>query len=132
MGFQLDPAELQMLDTIGTQLGLAVENLELYAEVKESKQEALRNKLMQAESLDAMEQLVAAVRHEINNPLSTIIGNAELLMDRPADAVQDQEFLTRLEVILNNALRIADIVKQMQDISQDKIAELKRETDTQA
>jgi GAF domain-containing protein len=132
IGFQLNPAELQMLETIGTQLGLAVENLELFAEVKESRQKAHQEKLTQAERLDAMEQAVAAVRHEINNPLSTIIGNAELLMDRPADAVQDQEFLTRLEVILNNALRIADIVKQMQDISQDKIAELKRETDTQA
>jgi len=34
--FNLKPSDIQMFDTIGAQLGMAVENLRLYAEVKES------------------------------------------------------------------------------------------------
>lgn len=86
-----------------------------------TEQKHLREMLVQAERLGAIGQIVVAVRHEINNPLTTLIGNVELLMERYEG--RDQEIMTRLETILNNALRIAEIVKQLQAIKKDKVVE---------
>ncbi len=86
-----------------------------------TEQKLIREKLMKAERLDAIGEIVIAVRHEVNNPLTTIIGNLELLIERYGD--QDKNLLYRLESILNNSLRIAEIVKQLQAIKRDKIVE---------
>jgi PAS domain S-box-containing protein len=231
--FSLKPSDLQMLDTIGTQLGMAVENLRFYAEVKESsekfwdlfensrdilftmdtsgtltaanraaekfsgytkpeligksvfdfltpdaaqtakrmisgdgisarqviefevlkrdgsrafiemnarrlyrqkvpagyqvsardmtEQKLMREKLLKAERLGAIGEVVITVRHEINNPLTTVIGNIELLIERYGD--RDKNLVSRLEAILSNSLRIAEIVKQLQAIKHDKVVE---------
>ncbi len=65
-----------------------------------------------------------AVRHEINNPLTTVIGNIELLIERYGG--MDKDLASRLEAVLNNALRIAEIVKQLQAIKRDKVVEYVR------
>ncbi len=78
----------------------------------------LRELLVKAERLGAIGQVGVAVRHEINNPLTTVIGNIELLIERYEE--KDKELTARLETILNNALRIAEIVKRLQGIKQEK------------
>ncbi len=45
----------------------------------------LRELLVKAERLGAIGQVGVAVRHEINNPLTTVIGNIELLIERYED-----------------------------------------------
>ncbi len=231
--FTLKPSDLQMLDTIGAQLGMAVENLRFYAEVKESsekfwdlfensrdilftidsigmltavnkeaekfsgytksdligksvldflpaegaetvkrmlngegptarqviefevikrdssqafielsarrlsknrlptgfqvsarditEQKLLREKILSAQRLGAIGEVVITVRHEINNPLTTVIGNIELLLERYGK--KDNDLKTRLEIVLNNSLRIAEIVQKLQAIKQDKVVE---------
>lgn len=84
-------------------------------------QKQLREMLVQAERIGAIGQVGVAVRHEINNPLTTVIGNIELLMERYES--KDKDLTARLETILNNALRIAEIVKQLQVIKKDKVVE---------
>jgi HAMP domain-containing protein len=54
------------------------------------------------------------IRHEINNPLTTVIGNLELLIDRYEH--QDKDLTARLQVILESSLRIAEITRQLQVI----------------
>ncbi len=83
-----------------------------------TEQKNLRELLVQAERLSAIGQIGIAVRHEINNPLTTVIGNTELLLERLEGA--DGELKKRLEIILNNALRIAEIVKRLQEIRKDR------------
>jgi two-component system NtrC family sensor kinase len=41
----------------------------------------LRDQLVQGERLSAIGELVAGVAHEINNPLQTIIGSVELMLE---------------------------------------------------
>jgi PAS domain S-box-containing protein len=86
-----------------------------------TEQKNLRELLVQAERLSAIGQIGIAVRHEINNPLTTVIGNTELLLERLENA--DGELKKRLEIILNNALRIAEIVKRLQEIRKDRTVE---------
>jgi signal transduction histidine kinase len=83
-----------------------------------TEQKNMREVFVKAERLGAIEQLGVAVRHEINNPLTTVIGNVELLIERYEK--KDTELTARLEVILNNALRIAEITKRLQEIKKEK------------
>jgi PAS domain S-box-containing protein len=81
----------------------------------------LRAMIVQAERLGAIGQVGIAVRHEINNPLTTVIGNVELLIERYEH--KDKELTERLEVVLNNALRIAEITKRLQEIKKENIVD---------
>ena len=89
-----------------------------------TEQKELRELLVKAERLAAIGQIGIAMRHEINNPLTTVIGNTELLLDRYEK--ENGDLKKRLELILNNALRISDIVKRMHEIKSDKTVEYRK------
>jgi methyl-accepting chemotaxis protein len=72
-----------------------------------------------ANALAAVRGQEIAVRHEINNPLTTVIGNVELLIERYEH--KDKDLVARLEVILNNALRIAATTTRLQQNKKENI-----------
>ena len=94
--------------------GRAVEILVIARNISERKQAEERERQMQQElnlssRLASIGELASGVAHEINNPLTAVIGFSEILMDRdiPEDIKQD------LRVINDNAQRVTKIVKSL-------------------
>jgi PAS domain S-box-containing protein len=74
----------------------------------------LEEQLIQAEKLAAMGQMLAGVAHELNNPLTAILGVTELLRD----GQNDQESAKRqLELTHRQARRAARIVQNLLEFS---------------
>lgn len=76
------PDEIDFVSVNCDRIAVAVENAQLFRELQGSL-EALRNaqtQLVRAARLSAVGELAAGVAHQINNPLTTIIADAQLLV----------------------------------------------------
>ena len=74
----------------------------------------LEEQLIQAEKLAAMGQMLAGVAHELNNPLTAILGVTELLRERVAS---DESSKRQLELTHRQARRAARIVQNLLEFS---------------
>jgi PAS domain S-box-containing protein len=82
----------------------------------------LEEQLIQAEKLAAMGQMLAGVAHELNNPLTAILGASELLRDR---AGADENTRRQLEMTHRQARRAARIVQNLLEFSRPASAQKK-------
>ena len=73
----------------------------------------LEEDLVRQERLAVAGQLVAKFHHEINNPLVSILGMAEMLLYR---TTLDDEVARRVKRIRRGALRISEVTKKMREI----------------
>ena len=74
----------------------------------------LEEQLIQAEKLAAMGQMLAGVAHELNNPLTAILGVTELLRERKG---LEDSTLRQLELTHRQARRAARIVQNLLEFS---------------
>lgn len=69
----------------------------------------IEQQLIQTERLAAMGQMIAGVAHELNNPLTAVLGVTELLRDSASDEVSRRQ----LELAHRQARRAAQIVQNL-------------------
>ena len=98
--FRFGPDDQDLLDNFCRQAGLAIRNAELFG--AQGRAEALR----------AVAQLANAAAHEINNPLTVVLGRLELL-----EPHADPELRQKLDVMLTAARRIRTIIERMMRIT---------------
>ncbi len=92
-----------VLDRDGQRLGW----LELYYDVTGERQ--IQAKLLQTEKMAAVGQLVSGIAHELNNPLTSIMGYGQLLLAHGLDPIQFSE----ASKVFHEAERARRIVKNL-------------------
>ncbi|MCX6640524.1 MAG: PAS domain S-box protein [bacterium] len=79
----------------------------------------LQKKLLESERLAAYTQTVITLNHEINNPLTAVLGNIYLL-EKDTAHLKDEKLNQRLKVIQDNCLRIQRVIKKLERIDELK------------
>ncbi len=108
-GRGFDRALHTFLTALSGQAAAAIQNAQLYNKVTEqlNQLQAARELLAQNEKLSLIGELVSGVAHELNNPLTTVLGYAQML-EEEAQAPQMKEDLRQ---ITEAALRARTIVQ---------------------
>jgi PAS domain S-box-containing protein len=74
-------SEENILIAVGRQLATTIEKVQLYHETRQAYEDLRRTQeqLLQSEKMSAVGQLISGVAHELNNPLTAILGYTQLL-----------------------------------------------------
>jgi two-component system NtrC family sensor kinase len=128
--FRFGPDDQPLIESFAAQAAIAIRNAKLFAEIQErtahlaqlntelhneigERRQAVeqlqrqQEALFQSEKLAAMGSLLASVAHELNNPLSVVTMQADLL----SDEMTDQAGAERVRLISQSAERCVRIVQ---------------------
>src|SRR5436189_4899711 len=111
--------ELQLAQGIALQAAVAAENSRLYEGVKQQMAELKQTQaqLIQSTKLAAIGELAANIAHELNNPLTSVLGFASYLAERipPGEPMREE-----LDLIQEEAGRARDIVRDLLHFSRQR------------
>ncbi|MBU0511523.1 MAG: GAF domain-containing protein [Chloroflexi bacterium] len=108
--------DLLVLEALAGTLSSVIMNALRYQQLQAHiESERITNeRLIQSARLAAVGEMAAGVAHELNNPLTTVAGFVELVLDDiPADSPQRAD----LELVLREAWRAREVVRRLLDFS---------------
>jgi signal transduction histidine kinase len=97
--------ERNLIDGVSQEIGLILERRQSREET-----EALQEQLRHADRLATIGQLAAGVAHELNEPLTNMLGYAQLLTKTPN---LDEQALSDLRKIERNSLHAREIIRKL-------------------
>jgi signal transduction histidine kinase len=100
----------QTLEETASQLAEMKESLERKVAERTASLEAAQDQLVQAAKFSALGRLISGVAHEINNPLTSILGFSEVVLMR-----EDLDARTRahIETVREQSLRVRNLVANL-------------------
>ncbi len=109
-----------LMIAIGRQLANTIEKVRLYEETRRAYDDLTRTQeqLLQSEKMSALGQMISGVAHELNNPLTAILGYAQLLEDEPLEP-RHREYM---EKIFKQAHRTHRIVQNLLSFARQRKA----------
>jgi signal transduction histidine kinase len=109
--------ELGILNIVATQAAAALRTAWMFEAMRLAYNQlsATQARLLESERLRGVTETVGALNHEVNNPLATIVGTAQLLLRR---ADLDPETRPRVERVLEAAKRIQFVTSKMATLIQ--------------
>src|SRR5437016_3493827 len=134
---EFSPADMNLLIAVGSQISSAIERSILYEETRQAYENLRRTQeqLLHSEKLAAVGQLISGVAHELNNPLTAILGYSQLLTSSGQMGQKGMEYSDKLykqaqrtHRIVQNLLSFARqhkperIAVQLNQILQDTLA----------
>jgi two-component system NtrC family sensor kinase len=110
--------EVTLVEATADTIGIALDNARRYGETRRQLEELQRAQaqLVHTAKLSAVGQLASGVAHEINNPLTTILGQTHLLLTQQP---LTERMRNRLSIISEETARAARIVQNLLLFSRD-------------
>ncbi len=116
--------DIDFLTSFSSQVGAAIVKANMFNEIQERASELgelyenlrnTQNQLVQTEKLASLGQLVASIAHEINNPLTPILGYSQMLLTSLED--EPEKVSKYLQIIHNSADKVKRIVDNLLSFS---------------
>jgi PAS domain S-box-containing protein len=95
---EFSPADINLLIAVGSQISNAIDRSALYEETRQAYENLRRTQeqLLHSEKMAAVGQLISGVAHELNNPLTAILGYSQLLLSSGQMPAQGMEYSDKL------------------------------------
>jgi two-component system NtrC family sensor kinase len=95
---EFSPADINLLIAVGSQISNAIDRSVLYEETRQAYENLRRTQeqLLHSEKMAAVGQLISGVAHELNNPLTAILGYSQLLLSSGQMPPQGMEYSDKL------------------------------------
>ena len=108
--------DLRTLELLAPQLAIFIRNARLYQELEErmDAQRLAEERLVRSAKLAAVGEMAAAVAHELNNPLTTVTGFTELILETLDEDSPEHEDMS---LVLSEAQRSREVVRRLLDFS---------------